>query len=377
MPENLLDRYAESEPSYSMVPVAAAFASSLLKGGKGRIGKTIRNLKKAKNPVVTRYHRTHVGNVPSIEERGLLMSTDNYGRNTADAADLPPMLWLSGRSDMIPVLRTKPDEQALFRVDIPEKEYWESPRFKFKYGRGRTEPKDVQKVSGRGNMSVSSEGPYSIDAFGRDIPREWLTRIDNVPEKSVSELADLKMMKPRTMAILSHMPDSERDRLPSRFRKSIDDIVDESYDIEDDLGPYAAVNGMMEHPDKIELDRYLVSNISKPTLDDMADYMMEGAYYDEDPAEQLTERLLLRGGILPYPGNGKRFTILDMEKFKAHAGAVSKGNDLGQGLSTDEHGFPGNAVEAPKWNYVSRPLTADEREAIKDRLRKNYEYIAK
>lgn len=39
MPENLLDRYAESEPSYSMVPVAAAFASSLLKGGKGRIGK--------------------------------------------------------------------------------------------------------------------------------------------------------------------------------------------------------------------------------------------------------------------------------------------------------------------------------------------------
>ena len=165
--------------------------------------------------------------------------------------------------------------------------------------------------------------------------------------------------------------------LPSRFRKSIDDIVDESYDIEDDLGPYVTVNGMREHPDKIELDRYLVSNISKPTLDDMANYMMEGAYYDEDPAGQLTERLLLRGGILPYPGNGKRYTVLDMEKFKAHEGAVSKGNDLGQGLLTDEHGFPVNAVEAPNWNYVSRPLTADEREAIKDRLRKNYEYIAK
>lgn len=68
MSENLLDRI-KSEldgaelSDYAMVPVVA-LSSGLLKGGKGRIGKSARNLAKKRNPVVTRYHRTHV--VPEI-----------------------------------------------------------------------------------------------------------------------------------------------------------------------------------------------------------------------------------------------------------------------------------------------------------------------
>ena len=360
----------------AMLPIAAKPTLDALKAGQ-RMGKTGRNLKKAQNPVVTRYHRTHIGNVPSIDEKGLLMSTDNYGRNTADSKDLPPMVWLSGRKDMIPVLRTKPDEQALYRVDIPVNEYWDSPRYKFKYGRGHSTADDIERVSGRGKMSVSSEGPYSIDAFGRDIPKEWLTHIDNVPEKSVSEFTDLAMMKPRSMAILSHMPDKERELLPSRFRNSIDGIVDESYDIGDDLGPMTAINNMAERPDKVELDSYLTQNISKPTLDNLADYMMEGGYYDENPADLLAERVLLHGGLVPYPGNGKRYSILDMSNFKVHEGAVSRGNDFGDGLVQDKYGFPTNAVKKPNWRYVSRPLSPEDREILKERFKKNYEYLTR
>ena len=64
MAENMLDRIKreldESDLSeYAMVPVVA-LSSSLLKGGKGRIGKSARNLAKKRNPVVTRDRKSVV-----------------------------------------------------------------------------------------------------------------------------------------------------------------------------------------------------------------------------------------------------------------------------------------------------------------------------
>lgn len=380
MAENMLDRIKrgldESDLSeYAMVPVVA-LSSGLLKGGKGRIGKSARNLAKKRNPVVTRYHRTHVGNIPSIEESGLLMSNGNYGRNTADSEKLPPMVWLSGRDDMIPVLRSVPEEQALYRVDIPRNEYYASPRYRFKYGRGYSAEDGNVQLAEPSEQSVSREGEYVIDALGRDVPKEWITRIDNVPERPVSERVDLKMMKPRSMSIISMMPEEKFENLPRRFKNSANVLQEASYDVEDDLGVDVLINDLPEVSDKVELDKYLLETLDRPTLDQMSNYMMEGAWYDENPSETLLDRVKLQGGLVPYPGNGKRYTVLDMAKFRPYEGHVSRGNDLGQGMAR-EGMFPGNMVERPDYRNVSRPLSREDKEKIKSRLKKNYEYITK
>lgn len=92
----------------------------------GRLGKSLRNIEKAKNPVFKMYHRTDIENIPSIMREGLLASPPDKGVHTFMENNLPNMVWLS-RTPEAPVLTDKtrkyPRTVGHVEVVMPKSEY--------------------------------------------------------------------------------------------------------------------------------------------------------------------------------------------------------------------------------------------------------------
>lgn len=160
----------------AMVPIGTTLAE--LQQGK-RMGKSLRNIEKAKDArkYITTYHKTRNENVPNIDSEGLKLQHPTYGVNTTDSYEFSPMIWLSGHPTSIPVLRRYGDgldETTTYKVKIPRKEFYETPRMMMPQGRGG------QKVmAAKGEPSWSKEGgKYIINTYGKDIPPEYLTKMD-------------------------------------------------------------------------------------------------------------------------------------------------------------------------------------------------------
>ena len=177
----------------AMGPIAATLKE--FKAG-ARMGKTAKNLKKAKNPYIERWHRTRSMNDKSIQSKGLLAGKNNpnYGKNTGDQNSLPiPVNWLGTDPTEVPVLQyyylNLPDEVSTYRVRIPKDIYYNTPRLKWEQG-WRGASKDAVIVP-NGESSLTGEvgqrtGNTSlIDLFGSRIRPEWLKK---VPNEDIAEL---------------------------------------------------------------------------------------------------------------------------------------------------------------------------------------------
>lgn len=174
----------------AMLPIAVKPTLDAMKAGK-RMGKTSRNLDKAKNPYIERWHRTRVSNDQSIRDKGLLIGKDNpnYGRNTGDASGLPmPVNWLANNPVNIPVLQynfgTDPASTVTYRVKIPKDIYYDTPRLKFGSGRRGSGTHDTYIVGKKESSLTGERGRQTgedamIDLFGASIPPEWLEKIPN------------------------------------------------------------------------------------------------------------------------------------------------------------------------------------------------------
>ena len=174
----------------AMLPIAVKPTLDAMKAGK-RMGKTSRNLDKAKNPYVERWHRTKASNDQSIRDKGLLIGKDNpnYGKNTGDASGLPmPVNWLANNPINIPVLQynfnTDPTTIATYRVRIPKDIYYDTPRLKFGSGRRGSGTHDTYVVGKKESSLTGERGRQTgedamIDLFGSSIPPEWLEKIPN------------------------------------------------------------------------------------------------------------------------------------------------------------------------------------------------------
>ena len=161
-------------PLKAMGPIA--FGLKEFRNG-ARMGKTLRNIEKAKEArdYVTRFHRTPTANEADIDREGLRIINKNRGRNTGDIDDYIPVNFLGLSPTNIPVLRRlepNPDRITTYKVNIPKSEYWNTPRVKFEGGRG-----GKAKIVPNNTSSISNEGDYLIDTFGKDIPPEWLNKI--------------------------------------------------------------------------------------------------------------------------------------------------------------------------------------------------------
>lgn len=173
----------------AMLPIAAKPTLDALKAGQ-RMGKTGRNLKKAQNPYIERWHRTRSKNDASIQKKGLLIGKDNpnYAKNTGDADEFQiPVNWLANNPTEIPVLQyyfeNLPDQVSTYRVRIPKDIYYSTPRMKFESGM-RGNASDARIVA-NGEPSLSGEigrrtgNQSKIDLFGASIPPENLEKIPN------------------------------------------------------------------------------------------------------------------------------------------------------------------------------------------------------
>lgn len=173
----------------AMLPIMKLGAKEILEG-TARMGKNARNLDKAKNPVIERWHRTRSMNDVNIRDKGLLVGKDNpnYGKNTGDQNKLKiPAAWLGTNPTEIPVLQyyatNNPDELSTYRVRIPKEEYYSTPRLKWDSGY-RGDASDARIVA-KGESSLTGEvgrrtGKESlIDLFGKSIPAEYLEKIPN------------------------------------------------------------------------------------------------------------------------------------------------------------------------------------------------------
>jgi hypothetical protein len=182
---------------FAMLPIAK-FGAKEIRSGAARMGKNARNLDKAKNPVIERWHRTRSKNDAGIKDKGLLIGADNpnYGKNTGDEDALPiPATWLGTNPSEIPVLQyyfmNRPGEVSTYRVRIPKEEYYSTPRMKWDAGY-RGDASDARIVA-KGESSLTGEvgrrtGRESlIDLYGRSIPAEYLEKISN---KEIRKYAD-------------------------------------------------------------------------------------------------------------------------------------------------------------------------------------------
>lgn len=164
-------------PLKAMGPIA--FGLKEFRNG-ARMGKTLRNVEKAKDArkYVTAYHKTQNENVPSIDREGLKLQHPDYGANTTDTDAYSPMIWLSGHPTFIPVLRRFGDgldETTTYRVKIPRKEFYETPRMMMPQGRG-----GPKVMAAKGEPSWSKEAhKYIVNTYGKDIPPEYLKKMDN------------------------------------------------------------------------------------------------------------------------------------------------------------------------------------------------------
>lgn len=174
----------------AMLPIAAKPTLDAMKAGK-RMGKTSRNLAKAKNPYIERWHRTKASNAQSIGNKGLLIGKDNpnYGSNTSDTDGLQiPVNWLANNPTNIPVLqyafKTDPTSTVTYRVKIPKDIYYDTPRLKFRSGRRGSGTHDTYIVGKKESSLTGERGRQTgedamIDLFGASIPPEWLEKIPN------------------------------------------------------------------------------------------------------------------------------------------------------------------------------------------------------
>lgn len=173
----------------AMLPIMKFGSKEILEGG-ARMGKSARNLEKAQNPYIERWHRTRSKNDRSIKQKGLLVGKDNpnYGKNTGDNDQLPiPAVWFGTSPTEIPVLQyyalNKPQDLSTYRVRIPKDEYYNTPRMKWDSGY-RGSAKDARIVA-KGESSLTGEvgrrtGNESlIDLYGKSVPPEQLERIPN------------------------------------------------------------------------------------------------------------------------------------------------------------------------------------------------------
>lgn len=188
-------------PLKAMGPIA--FGLKEFRNG-ARMGKTLRNIEKAKNPYIERWHRTRSKNDRSIQAKGLLVGKDNpnYGKNTGDQNRLPtPAAWLGTSPTEIPVLQfyamNRPHEISTYRVRIPKDEYYSTPRLKWDMG-FRGDARDA-RIVGKGESSLTGEvgrrtGNESlIDLFGKTIPPEYLKRVPNRQIAKMKKHADEMM----------------------------------------------------------------------------------------------------------------------------------------------------------------------------------------
>lgn len=164
-------------PLKAMGPIA--FGLKELRSGS-RMGKTLRNIEKAKDArkYITAYHKTPNENVANIDKEGLKLQHPDYGANTSDTDAYSPMIWLSGHPTFIPVLRRYGDgldETTTYKVKIPRKEFYDTPRMMMP--QGRSGPK---VMAAKGEPSWSKEAhKYVINTYGKDIPPEYLEKMDN------------------------------------------------------------------------------------------------------------------------------------------------------------------------------------------------------
>ena len=171
----------------AMLPIMKLGAKEILEG-TARMGKNARNLDKAKNPIIERWHRTRSINDANIRDKGLLVGKDNpnYGKNTGDEDRLKiPAAWLGTSPSEVPVLQyyfmNKPNEVSTYRVRIPKEEYYSTPRLKWDSGY-RGDASDARIVA-KGESSLTGEvgrrtGRESlIDLFGKSIPPQYLEQI--------------------------------------------------------------------------------------------------------------------------------------------------------------------------------------------------------
>lgn len=163
---------------FAMLPIAK-FGSKEITKGAARMGKTARNIEKANqdNSFIRRFHRTPAVNEASIDQHGIQIMNNNRGMNTRDIDEYIPVNFLGTSPVNIPVLRRlekTPNKFVTYEVDIPKEQYYNTPRVMFEGGRGGS-PKIVKA----GESSLTDEGEYKIDTFGKDIPAEWLHKIPN------------------------------------------------------------------------------------------------------------------------------------------------------------------------------------------------------
>lgn len=316
---------------FAMLPIAK-FGSKEITKGAARMGKNASNLGKTRDAreYVTRYHRTETKNVPSIEQSGLKLKSENpnYGVNTGDSDAYDPVVWLGVNPKKIPVLRneylTNPENVSQFEVKIPRDEYYSLPRMKFDYRRGQGRPRFVEK----GKPSLTDEGDYKIDMIASEIPPRYLKRMD-IPDLDVDEDVRKHYAKARLATLLANSDDTVIDRLPRRLRKEAQDLVESTYDLEDAFGADNMISSMYTPKQLPDLLQILGEHPSDKTLKSTARYMMEGTVGD-NPADELLERVKLGGGLIADPGNGKRFEVINASEFKPHRGSISKGKDYGE-----------------------------------------------
>jgi hypothetical protein len=161
----------------AMLPIAKFGAKEITKGA-ARMGKTARNVDKAKNPTVKFFHKTDISNVPAIMEQGLRGSTENSGKHTFHE-DLPPMVWVGDRPNT-QVLETKtakyPRSLGTIQIEMPKSEL-ENRKFYIdnrweNNGRGDFIPAtlaDIAKENGGRHQKTT--------IFADDISPEYLTDI--------------------------------------------------------------------------------------------------------------------------------------------------------------------------------------------------------
>ena len=221
----------------AMLPIAKFGAEEIAKGA-ARMGKSGRNVakameKKSGDSPYTFYHRTHVDNVDNIKKEGLNLKNSNYGRNTGDSDELPPVNWLSPSPSAIPVLRyplnNDPESVAQFKVTIPRDVYHNTPKFVMPEGRGGDRIVPVPK----GELGVTNEGPYKILMYGDNIPPE---NLEQMPMEEVfKDIKDEHALEDflNTIAYGDGLEDSEilgrLLRENPQLEKRVDRIADEGY----------------------------------------------------------------------------------------------------------------------------------------------------
>lgn len=178
----------------AMLPIAKFGAKEILEG-TARMGKSAKNVEKAKNPTVKFFHKTGISNVPSIMEQGLRGSTENSGIHTFHE-DLPPMVWVGDRPNTR-VLETKtakyPRSIGTIQIEMPKSEF-ENRKFyidnRWKAdGRGDFVPAtlaDIAKESGGRHQMTT--------IFADDVSPEYLTDITKDVWKKRDDFQRLRRM---------------------------------------------------------------------------------------------------------------------------------------------------------------------------------------